>query len=186
MSDLASYENDSPIHDETTSRRRFLLFAVTLSGLTAAPLPIGILGSSAAWANSSGDPADGEVSKALVKLARKLFPYDRLSDDVFADVMGSVMVATSADAGDLLDSLEAALDEAVDGHWASSGEQRQLRALEELQGTAMFAAVLLLVRFNLHNDPRLWAVIDYPGSSVEYGGYLERGFDDIDWLPDDG
>ena len=42
------------------------------------------------------------------------------------------------------------------------------------------------VRFRLFNHPRLWELLDYPGSSVEYGGYVDRGFDDIDWLPDQG
>ena len=29
---------------------------------------------------------------------------------------------------------------------------------------------------------RVWAHIGYEGSSFERGGYLQRGFDDIDWL----
>jgi len=30
----------------------------------------------------------------------------------------------------------------------------------------------------------VWKHIDYPGSSKEYGGYINRGFNDIDWLPE--
>jgi hypothetical protein len=29
----------------------------------------------------------------------------------------------------------------------------------------------------------VWPLFGYEGSSLEYGGYLERGFDDIGWLP---
>jgi hypothetical protein len=29
----------------------------------------------------------------------------------------------------------------------------------------------------------MWAHIDYPGPSLPFGGYVEKGFDDIDWLP---
>ena len=35
---------------------------------------------------------------------------------------------------------------------------------------------------HLYNDERVWSHIGYEGSSFEKGGYLGRGFDDIDWL----
>jgi len=35
-------------------------------------------------------------------------------------------------------------------------------------------------------DPALWKTLGYQGSSIEHGGYLYRGFDDIDWLPQPG
>jgi hypothetical protein len=35
----------------------------------------------------------------------------------------------------------------------------------------------------LYNQPDLWAKLGYEGSSAEHGGYIHRGFNDIDWLP---
>jgi len=32
-------------------------------------------------------------------------------------------------------------------------------------------------------EPALWERLGYEGSAIEHGGYLHRGFDDIDWLP---
>jgi hypothetical protein len=43
-----------------------------------------------------------------------------------------------------------------------------------------------MVRFRLYDNAGLWKHIDYPGSSKEHGGYINRGFDDIDWLPEQG
>ena len=36
---------------------------------------------------------------------------------------------------------------------------------------------------SLYNDPETWALLGYEGSSYEHGGYIDRGFDDLDWLP---
>lgn len=35
----------------------------------------------------------------------------------------------------------------------------------------------------VYRDPQIWERVGFEGSSLEYGGYKERGFDDIDWLP---
>ena len=34
------------------------------------------------------------------------------------------------------------------------------------------------------DDPEVWSLLGYEGPSFEHGGYLRRGFDDLDWLPD--
>ena len=35
----------------------------------------------------------------------------------------------------------------------------------------------------LYDDHEVWDLLGYEGSSFEKGGYLHRGFDDLDWLP---
>ncbi len=35
-------------------------------------------------------------------------------------------------------------------------------------------------------NPRVAAFFGWEGSSVEHGGYINRGFDDIGWLPNKG
>jgi hypothetical protein len=39
-------------------------------------------------------------------------------------------------------------------------------------------------RDRLYALPAVWQAIGYPGSSLEFGGYRNRGYDDIDWLPE--
>ena len=36
---------------------------------------------------------------------------------------------------------------------------------------------------SLYNQKDLWAKFGYEGSSADKGGYINRGFSDIDWLP---
>jgi len=46
-----------------------------------------------------------------------------------------------------------------------------------------FNAMKTPVMWAIYNATELWALIDYPGPSFPFGGYINRGFDDIDWLP---
>ena len=36
----------------------------------------------------------------------------------------------------------------------------------------------------LYNDQEVWGLLGYEGSSFEKGGYINRGFNDLDWLPE--
>lgn len=51
------------------------------------------------------------------------------------------------------------------------------------QGTPLFNYLHWLTAESVLRDPTLWKKIGYQGSAIEFGGYLNRGFDDIDWLP---
>jgi len=35
----------------------------------------------------------------------------------------------------------------------------------------------------LYDDREVWNLLGYEGPSYDKGGYLNRGFDDLDWLP---
>jgi len=39
------------------------------------------------------------------------------------------------------------------------------------------------VRF-LYDDVEVWQAFGYEGASAHLGGYVNRGFNDLDWLPD--
>ena len=36
----------------------------------------------------------------------------------------------------------------------------------------------------LYDDHEVWELLGYEGASFDKGGYIDRGFDDLDWLPD--
>lgn len=56
------------------------------------------------------------------------------------------------------------------------------RLLDQAQSNAKFPAFLAVASRHCFRHPAIWAAIGYQGSSVEYGGYLDRGFNDISWL----
>ena len=34
----------------------------------------------------------------------------------------------------------------------------------------------------IYGNPEVWPLFGYEGPSADKGGYIDRGFDDIDWL----
>ncbi len=171
------------MNDKQTTRRRFLLAALTFSGVASSSLGMSLLRSSAAWAASTDDADD---LAAMGRFAQLLFPHEGLADNVYGEVIAEVLATTAADPATqgILSTAEQTLDAAQDRSWVELDEASQIAVMRKLEGEAFFAGIREMVRFRLYYHPQLWKHISYPGSSKEHGGYLHRGFDDIDWLPE--
>ncbi len=165
------------MHATKPARRRFLLASLVFS--TAAITGTAWLRGATVWADASDDAT-------LARFGRLLFPLNGLGDDVYKSVMGKVMSALDGIPAteSALVAAATALDSASGGDWFAASETAQIAAVESIQGEAYFAAILGTVRGTFHYDPAVWKFIQYPGSSIEHGGYLHRGFDDIGWLPE--
>jgi hypothetical protein len=173
------------MNDKQTTRRKFLVAALTFSGVASSSLGMTFLRSSATWA------ADADASENLVamgRLAQLLFPHAGLATEVYAEVVGEVLAITAADPATdgILSVAEDALNTSLGKAWATATEAEQLSALTALQNEAFIVGIRETVRFRLYDNAGLWQHINYPGSSKEHGGYINRGFDDIDWLPEQG
>lgn len=171
------------MNDKNTARRRFLVAALTFSTVASALPGTAWLTSSAAWAD---EPAAADPN-VMARLARQLFPHDEIPDSVYAAVMGNVFAALAANPATegLLAAAEQALDAYSNTPWIELDEREQIAAIQSMQDAPFFGAILGTVRGAFYYDATVWPYIGYPGSSKEYGGYINRGFDDIDWLPGD-
>jgi hypothetical protein len=67
--------------------------------------------------------------------------------------------------------------------WKDVAEDERVAILTSLQGTPFFGVLRSNTLQVLLRDPATFPIVGYGGSSMQYGGYLARGFDDIDWLP---
>jgi hypothetical protein len=172
------------MNDKQTTRRRFLVAALTFSGVASGLPGISFLRSSAAWAQSTEDDDDLAV---MGHFAQRLFPHDGLAGSVYGEVIADVLATTAADpkTEGILSVAEAALNGANDQSWIELSEAEQIEAMTALQDEAFFTDIREMVRFRLYEHQGLWKHIGYPGSSKEHGGYKFRGFDDIDWLPEE-
>ncbi len=70
------------------------------------------------------------------------------------------------------------------GGWIAQTRERRLALLKEIESTPFFAFLRNSAIDVIYRDPRVWEKVGYGGSAIEYGGYLHRGFNDIDWLPE--
>ena len=172
---------------EANTRRRFLIAAIAGSGAVASGLSLTLLNTASAWAAARADGST-DTTKMLVGMVRLYYPHDSVPDDVYVQTVDSILSAAASDVQlqELLDGAYAALDAAGAGRFADADATAQLAAMTSLQDELFFTAIKFQVLGRFYAHPEVWKAINYPGSSVEHGGYVDRGFDDIDWLPEQG
>ena len=163
--------------------RRELLASGTAMG-TALVVGTGFIASATeAWA-AEAEHLQPATMAALVQMARDIYPHDRLADRFYA------VVAKSHDTADAAPGIEAGIASlntlAVGaGHpsYAETGwEIDRVALLRQIESTPFFQGVRGGMMVSLYNNPDVWPLFGYEGESYSQGGYLDRGFNDIDWL----
>lgn len=167
-------------------RRQFIAASVRLAlGARAAAMLSGVV-APAALASASLEIFDARETRTLVALTRAMFPHPELDDRHYVEVVAQLhaRAAVSADLLVLVRGGLALLDEASDGPWIDASVEQKLQVMESLQTEPFFGAILNHTIDVLYRDEAVLTFLGYQGSSIEFGGYLNRGFDDIDWLPE--
>ncbi len=133
----------------------------------------------------------GESSgKTLFKMARDIYPHEKVPDKYYANVIAALDKQAESDANlkTMISTGVANLNvEAVNLYGKSyadvPGEGERLVLLYAIEQSAFFQKLRGDLLYGLYNNKEVWPIFGYQGSSWEKGGYLHRGFDDIDWLP---
>ena len=129
------------------------------------------------------------TGNTLLVLARDIFPHDRISDRYYLQALEPLEAQAAAD--DTLKSLlsegVAALDRLAKlrfrkAYAALDKESERLSLLYVIEHGAFFQKVKGHLVTGFYDNKAVWPLFGYEGSSWEKGGYLNRGFDDIDWL----
>lgn len=130
---------------------------------------------------------DEATAQTLVSVTRAMYPHNHFPDKHYARVV-VLLDAKAAENGEMKSLLTegvAGLPDLTDGQdFAELDEERQVEALERIQDGAFFKAVAGEVVTGLYSQPDVWPYFGYEGPSNDKGGYIDRGFDDIDWLDD--
>lgn len=171
-------------------RREFLKIAggsafmslVAGAGFTALP--------GTAWSAHHLKALSEEEGKTLLAFARTLFPHDFLADSYYGNVVNAIDEKAAADSALRQQVSEgAARVERLskknfgDQSFHQLGEKARTRVVKTVEGTPFFSTMYGETLGGIYGHPDVWKVLGFEGSSVEHGGYLERGFDDISWLP---
>ncbi len=125
------------------------------------------------------------IRRTLTVFAQRLFPHEGLSPDHYRVVADTLLHNSSSDAA-LASLISEGIADLEQGHvrsWVSRSEAEQIAELTSIATGRFFALVRSTAIEHLYRDKAVWDIIGYEGSSVEFGGYVDRGFDDIDWLP---
>ena len=128
--------------------------------------------------------------KTLVKVARDIYPHDMLVDSYYITAIKPWDAKAAKDPAvkALLEDGVRRLDQdAQDRHKLAYAqvpwEADRVVLLQGIEHTDFFKQVRSDLVVSLYNQEELWPKFGYEGSSAEHGGYIKRGFNDIDWLP---
>ncbi len=174
------------------SRRTFIQGSATV-GVAATGAGAILTNTEEAWALST-EVLSGDTALSLLIMARHLFPHDFLGDQYYAEVVVNLDEQAKSDSS-LAEKLEngvkdlgqiIAADRTYNVAFKDQSSGIQLKNLKRIDGSDFFETVKAATMGGLYGNPRVAAFFGWEGSSVEHGGYINRGFDDIGWLPKGG
>lgn len=127
-----------------------------------------------------------ETMATLIQLARDIYPHDQLADKYYAVAVKSHDETAAKDPAhkDLIEKGIADLDTraGTGGYRALGWEEERLGHLRDIEDTPFFQAVRGGLVVSLYNQKEVWPIFGYEGESYSKGGYIDRGFGDIEWL----
>jgi hypothetical protein len=169
------------------NRRHFLKSGsgVLMGTLVAGSGVLAALAPNRTWALTLNVLTESEAGKVL-KVTRAIFPHDTLDDAVYALVVKDIDAAADKDSNVatlMRDGLKE-LDKLASGDWASLDYLARENLVIKMAGTDFFEKIRGTSVVSLYNNEMAWAHFGYEGASYDKGGYFDRGFQDLDWLPD--
>lgn len=127
-----------------------------------------------------------DAQQRLVTMIKIAFPHRAVPDGPYERTAAHILSAVSGSGYQTaqLGQGLVALDALRDRPFADLSPDEALAVLREVQNTTFFALVRSTTVAFMYSDPELWEAVGYEGPSSDKGGYVDRGFDDLDWLPD--
>ena len=170
------------------SRRTFIQGSAT-AGVAVGASSV-VINTKESWALST-EVLSSDTAQSLLAMARHLYPHDFLGDQYYAQIVSDLDEQAKNDSS-LAEKLENGVkelskviegDRTYDISFKDQSSGLQLQNLKRIDGSDFFETVRGATMNGLYGNPRVAAFFGWEGSSVEHGGYINRGFDDIGWLP---
>ncbi len=124
--------------------------------------------------------------KVLIRVVRVAFPHAKVPDGPYertADIIIQEADASNWFRVALTQGLNS-LDALAGGDFCALDDDQAYKVLKRIEGTDFFGFIRRTTVLNLYDDPEVWAALGWEGSSFDKGGYIDRGFNDLDWLPE--
>ena len=173
------------MNGHTQISRRSALKAVG-AGLIVAGTGAGglVYGHDNAWA-ATAENLDADTFATLVQMSRDTYPHDRLEDKFYAVAVSGLDKAAKDDAAlkSMLTDGVAGLNKAAGGSYSGiTDADKRVALLKAMESDGFFQKVRGNLVTGLYNNKDAWPLFGYEGASADKGGYIDRGFDDINWL----
>ena len=170
-------------HGPKCLTRRQLLSRATAAGASFVVGAGFVAARNAAWAMELS-ALEPETFATLVQMARDIYPHDQVGDQYY------VMAVKGYDTADMAADIEAGIeglnamarDRGFASYLDTGWERDRVEILRGMENTAFFQQIRGGLVTGLYNQKAVWPIFGYEGASFELGGYIDRGFNDINWL----
>lgn len=127
-----------------------------------------------------------EAKQVLVKILTTAFPhknfpqgpYERMADKLISMADESPWFRMK-----LIQGVET-IDAGADRKFSTLPYEEALEALKKVERTEFFSFIRRMTILTMYEDEEVWSSVGYEGPSFDKGGYINRGFNDLDWLPE--
>ncbi|GLK64485.1 Twin-arginine translocation pathway signal [Paracoccus kondratievae] len=163
--------------------RRGLLARAMAAGATFVVGSGFVAARDAAWAVETTTLKPATMA-TLIQMARDIYPHDRIADRYYAIAVKGYDTAEKAQmVEEGITGLNlVAKAQGFDDYLSAGWEKDRVTMLRMIEHTPFFQTVRAGLVTGLYNQKEIWPVFGYEGESFSHGGYIERGFNDIDWL----
>ena len=171
------------------SRRIFLRGSATAVPAAAAAAAGISISPEAAWAQDAKNLTPRTMA-TLARMARDIYPHDRLADVYYVKAVAGYDAKAGQDAAfrKMVETGVARLDAIAQQRYGAAyvmvaWEDDRVVLLDGVSQGALFKKLQADLLVSLYNNKEVWPKFGYEGASSDKGGYINRGFSDIDWLP---
>lgn len=161
----------------TTMTRRMALATIAQLAAAASLAACGMNSEEEALAP---DVAGSNDIETLASVAYDIMPYETIRPELYVRAAEAML---AGDTGLVKEGLARLRTMTGDTRWMALGEAERIAALKSVEASAFFAHIRSTTINTLFSDPEVWELVGYGGPAVQHGGYINRGFDTIDWLP---
>lgn len=138
-----------------------------------------------AFADDRKSQFSAEERETLLQLAMDLFPHKKIGDAPYRAVIDGLLKSEmpAPRLKNYKDGL-ARLDAGGGTPWRKRRPAERIAQIRQIERTPFFSDMRASAMVGLYANPQVAAAFGYPGASIEQGGWIERGFDDLAWLPE--
>ena len=124
-----------------------------------------------------------EDKELLIKMVRTLYPHDRFPEGPYVRTTEDVIKKGNSSPEKAI-MLQKGIDQLKSANFAKLNFKKSTKFLTNMGRTEFFEHVRGTSTVTLYNDKEVWELLGYEGYSSDQGGYINRGFNDLNWLPE--
>jgi len=127
-----------------------------------------------------------DEGKTILMVGRTMFPHDQIDDGYYMNMVETVDNTCAANTAALRHARDTinSLNKDAGGSFADAVESSREAILANYESSDFFKMVYGSTINSIYGNREIWKLFGYEGSSVEHGGYVKRGFDNINWIPE--